>query len=221
MKTYYKNNLKQAQLILESETSFVEEYQLFMLRENDIPGILKMNFRYVDDKMQYYYDISGKTSFQMIHEKKSLCLEDVRCLTEAILQVVKELQKYMLSSERLLLDPEYIFFEKGKYYFCFYPPDDEDLRDKFHRLTEFLVREVDYKDEEGVRLAYTLHKATMEEHFTIEGILEDFEKVEEEQTLDYTERMEQADLEKMMIAEKVELWEPIRKLLEKRKKPCK
>lgn len=221
MKTYYKNNLKQAQLILESETSFVEEYQLFMLRENDIPGILKMNFRYVDDKMQYYYDISGKTSFQMIHEKKSLCLEDVRCLTEAILQVVKELQKYMLSSERLLLDPEYIFFEKGKYYFCFYPPDDEDLRDKFHRLTEFLVREVDYKDEEGVRLAYTLHKATMEEHFTIERILEDFEKAEEEQTLDYAERMEQADLEKIMIAEKVELWEPIRKLLEKRKRTCK
>lgn len=222
MKTYYKNDLKQAKLILESETKIVEDYQLAMIRENYIPGILKTNFRFVDGMTQYYYDISGKTSFLTAHEKDSLCMADIRCLTEAILQTVKELQKYMLPAHSLLLDPEYIFCEKGSYYFCFYPPEEELLKEKFHRLTEYFVREVDYRDEEGVRLAYTLHKSTMEEHFTIERILEEFEGEDEgAQVVDYAERMDRTNLEHMLVAEKIEFWEPIRKLLEKRKRTCK
>ena len=219
MKAYYKNNLKQAQLILESEKNVVEEYQLSMIRENEIPGILKMNYKYVDGMIQYYYDISGKTSLQIFHEKTSLCVDDIKSLAEDMLQTIKELQRYMLPSRCLLMDPEYIFCEKDKYFFCFFPPEDMELKDKFHKLTEFLVREVDYRDEEGVRLAYMLHKASMEENCTIEKVLEDFE--EEEKELDYMKRMEEMDMDKIMIAEKAELWEPIRKLLERRKKTCK
>ena len=125
----------------------------------------------------------------------------------------------MLPAEHLLLDPEYIFYEKGNYYFCFYPPDEEALKDKFHKLTEYFVREVDYKDEEGVHLAYTLHKSTMEENYTIEQILEEFEKENLDiQIIDYTENVETPSYENIMIADKMEFWEPIRRLLDRRKK---
>ena len=50
-----------------------------------------------------------------------------------------------------------------------------DIKEEFHKLTEFFVREVDYKNKEGVHLAYTLHKATMEEHYSIEKIMEELE----------------------------------------------
>ena len=216
MNTYYSNNLKQAFLILENEGEATEDYQVAMLRENHIPGILDTRLRYVDGVTQYHYDISGKTSFKALHEKSNLGLEDIRNLSESLLLTVRELQKYMLSPENILLDPEYIFYEKSGYHFCFYPPDEEALKNKFHRLTEFFVREVNYKDEEGVRLAYMLHKSSMEENYTIEQILEDFER---EQT--YTERMENPKYEEIMIAENVEVWEPIRRLLDKRKKTCK
>ena len=216
MKTYYNNNLKQAFLILESEDEEQDDYQLAMLKENHVPGILDTRLRYVDGVTQYHYDISGKTSFKALHEKSNLCLEDIRNLAESLLLTVRELQKYMLSPGCILLDPEYIFCEKGGYHFCFYPPDNEELKNKFHKLTEFFVREVNYKDEEGVRLAYMLHKSTMEENYTIEQILEDFER---EQT--YADRMESPKYEEIMIAEKVEVWEPIRRLLDKRKKTCK
>lgn len=222
MKTYYRNNLKQAYLILESEVEEVQDYQLAMLRENHVPGILDTSLRYVDGATQYYYDISGKTSILALHEKSSLMYEDIRGLAEALVQAVRELQRYMLPAEHLLLDPEYIFYEKGNYYFCFYPPDEEMLKDKFHDLTEYFVREVDYKDEEGVRLAYTLHKATMEENYTIEQILEEFEKENlDVKVIDYTEHTEEPSYENIMIADKTEFWEPIRRLLEKRKKTCK
>ncbi len=219
MKTYYRNNLKEAYLILESEEEETQDYQLAMLRENHIPGILDTSLRYVDGATQYCYDVSGKTSIQALHEKSPLTLSDIRGLSEALVQAVRELQRYMLPAEHLLLDPEYIFCEKGSYYFCFYPPDEEVLKDKFHKLTEFFVREVDYKDEEGVHLAYTLHKSTMEENYTIEQILEEFENENMDiQVIDYSEHVEEPSYEKIMIADKMEFWEPIRRLLDRRKR---
>ena len=41
MKTYYKNNLKQAFLIIEGEDSLEQDFQVFMLQGNEIPGLLK------------------------------------------------------------------------------------------------------------------------------------------------------------------------------------
>lgn len=221
MKTYYKNNLKEAYLILEGESGEAEDYQLAMLRENDILGILKTRVRYVDGKSHYHYEISGKTSLKAVHEISKLECEDIRKLTGAILEAVKELQKYMLSENCILLEPEYIFCEKGNYFFCYYPPCKEELKANFHKLTEYFVREVDYKDEEGVRLAYMLHKSTMEEHYSLEQILEEFEREEtEEAPVDYVEKMENPDLEEVLIAEKIEMWEPVRRFLERRKKTC-
>lgn len=222
MKTYYKNNLKEAYLILEGEEEEAEGYQLAMLRENEIPGVLKVSVRYVDGKCHYYYEISGKTCFKAMHEISNLECEDIRKLVEALLQAIKELQKYMLPENSILLEPEYIFCEKGSYFFCYYPPCKEELKENFHKLTEFFVREVNYKDEEGVRLAYMLHKSSMEENYSLEQILEEFEKEEKEQEIvDYRERMEKLDFEDDLIAEKMEMWEPVRRFLERRKKTCK
>lgn len=221
MKTYYKNDLKEAYLILEGENVEKEDYQLAMLRDNEISGILKTSVRYVDGNSHYYYDISGKSSFKVLHELSNLTCEDIRKLVESLLQAIRELQKHMLSESCILLEPEYIFYEQGQYYFCYYPPCKEELSKNFHKLTEFFVREVNYKDEEGVRLSYMLHKSTMEEHYSVEKILEEFEKEEEETpVVDYTERMENASLEESLIAEKTEMWEPVRRFLERRKRTC-
>lgn len=223
MNSYFKNNLKQAFLVLESDEEDVEldDYQIAMLQENRIPGILETNIRYVDGICQYYYDISGMNSFHMLHEKSSLSCEDIRSLTESLLQTIKQLQRFMITENKILLDPDYIFCEKDAYYFCYYPLCKEELTESFHKLTEFFVREVNYKDEEGVKLAYTLHKSTMEEHYSVERILEEFEQEKGETTvIDYTQRMENTSLEEVLIAEKTEIWEPIRRFLEKRKKTC-
>lgn len=225
MKTYYKNDLKRAYLILEGEEGEKDDYQIVMLRENDIPGILKTDVRYVDNQSHYHYDISGKTSFKTFHEKTNLSYEAMKKLVEELVQAVRSLQKYMLNGNSILLSPEFIFFDSEKYYFCYYPPCNVDAKEAFHQLTEFFVREVNYKDEEGVHFAYTLHKATMEENYSIEEILQRFmpeeEELEEEeveiQILDYSEQMEDPIIGDL-IEEKTDLWEPIRKLLERAKK---
>lgn len=226
MKTYYKNDLKRAYMILEGEEGDREDYQTVMLKENEIPGILNMDVRYVDNQSQYYYDISGKTSFKMLHEKVNLTLEDMKRLVNDLLQAIRILKKYMLDSKCLLLEPEYIFCTDDTYYFCYYPSCRQDICEEFHRLTEFFVREVNYKDEEGVRFAYTLHKATMEENYSIEEIMKNLipETEDEEQevcdtpVVDYTERIESLSMEESIIEERDSMWETVRRFLERSKK---
>jgi len=225
LKTYYKNDLKRAYMILEGEEGDREDYQIVMLKENQIPGILDMDVRYVDNLNQYYYDISGKTSFKILHEKVNLTFEEMKGLVNQLLQAIHILKKYMLDSKCLLLDPEFIFCADDSYYFCYYPFSRQDICEEFHRLTEFFVREVNYKDEEGVHFAYTLHKATMEENYSIEEIMksmlpkpEDEEDICEVPVVDYTERIESLTKEESMIEEKDSMWESVRKFLERSKR---
>ncbi len=219
MKAYYKNNLKQAEMILTGEENEEEDFQSMMLQENEIPGVLKTKVRYVDNLSHYHYDISGKISLKAKHEKEKLREEDIRQLIYQLLATIKGIQKYMLEGRGILLDPQYIYCEKEQYLFCYYPPSRMEIKDEFHKLTEFFVKEVDYRDKEGVYLAYTLHKATMEEHYSIERIMEEIVHEKKEETVvDYQERMEQQEEEAAAVAEKTELWEPVRSLLERKKR---
>ena len=174
MKTYIKNDLKRTYLVLEGSEEEKEDYHSVMLKENDIPGILKTEVRHIDNRIHYNYDISGKKSLETICEKTNLGYEELKTLVQELSDTIWNLGKYMMDGNCLLLEPEYIFVEKGHYYFCYYPSNGDASKEAFHQLTEFFVRVVDYQDEKGVHFAYTFHKATMEENYSIEEILKSF-----------------------------------------------
>lgn len=217
MNAYFKNDLKQAQLVLEGE-DLKEDFEVFMLQENEIPGLLKTTIKHIDGKSHYQYDISGKTSLQIRYEKMKLSGDDIRALVNSLIQLLKEISKYMLDAKGILLSPEYIFCEGDRFFFCYYPPCHLDLKEEFHRLTEFLVREVDYRDKEGIHLAYTLHKSSMDENYSIERIMDKMLEEETDSPACYETVMEEKGEDNNRIAEKKELWEPVKKLLERRKK---
>lgn len=221
MKTYYKNNLKQAFLIIEGEDSLEQDFQAFMLQGNEIPGLLKTTITYVDQMTNYHYDVSGMTSLQAMHEKTKLSSENIKRLIQSLLHTVKEVQKYMLDGTGILLEPEYIYCQGESYFFCYYPPGKEEPQVAFHKLTEFFVREVDYKDKEGVHLAYTLHKATMEEHYSIEKIMDEALNEGPVTLVRYEERMEDDIQEETtpqdMIAEKKSFWEQMKGFIDQRR----
>ncbi len=224
MKKFYTNNLKQAHLVLESDACCEEDFQIWMLRENEIPGLLKISIKYINEVTQYHYNVSGKIALKTMLEKRKLKCEDIKGIVNDLLATMQEMHRYMLDNSKLIIDPEFIFYEKGQYYFCYHPASNERLTEKFHCLTEFFVREVDYQDDEGVYMAYMLHKSTMEEHYSVEKIMQESLKKKEEEKVPvhYGEIVEQkaelALVEQELVAEKNEFWDPIRKLLARKKK---
>lgn len=213
MKTYIEKDLNKTYLVLEGAEGEVEDYQTVMLRENEIPGVLPIDISYLDNQMYYHYNISGKQTFMTMCENGKLRYEDMKALVTELLDVIQNLQKYMLDGNGILLEPEFIFCEREHFYFCYYPSQRDGAKESFHRLTEFFVREVNYNDDEGVRFAYTFHKATMEEHYSIEKIMktilpdEDIpeDEMDEVTFVEYTEELS-SSLDEEEVAEESDFW---------------
>lgn len=182
METKYKRGLDHTYLILELPILYEEDYQMKMMQANQIEGLLPAAGQGMDGKSQYFYEVSGKVSLRSMYEKAEITEAELRDLLLQFWKTVNAIRKYMLDAGKLLLDPEYIFYEEESYYFCYLPMKEADLCKEFHKLTEYFVSRIDHKEQEGIHLAYELHKATMEENYNLEKILEKVEKKEEKKT---------------------------------------
>lgn len=201
MREEYERDLHHAWMILETENLYKEDYQIRMLAENVIPGLLMMKAQGKDDRSQYRYEISGKLSVQAKGEKEKWKFESLENFMRQFIQVLYVLRNYLLDVNCLSLEPAHIYLDKNTYYFCYCPGLEGDILEKFHVLTEYFVRETDYEDKEAVYLAYELHKASMEENYNIEYALEKIlERKEKEMENIKTEREKDTyDLQEEMI----------------------
>lgn len=185
METKYRRGLDHTYLILELPVLYEEDYQMKMMRMNRIEGLLMTEGQGVDGKSQYFYEIGGKASLQSLYRKKEISAEELQELLTQILKVVNTVQKYMMDAGKILFEPEYIFCEEGKYEFCYLPVKEADLCKEFHKLTEYFVSRINHEEQEGMQLAYELHKATMEENYNLEKTLEKIEVKKEKKEQSY------------------------------------
>ena len=209
--------------------------------ENQVEGLLEMHGRGMDDKSCYDYDVSGKVSMKALYEKHTMSGEEIKILLKSILRVVKEVERYLLNVNCILMDPEYIFYTEEKYYFCYYPPKEKSLWEGFHHLSEYLVKCADYQDKECVQIVFLLHKETMKENYSLEQIIKECVKEEEENVLaedkntdlgteeekegsTYFDRTEHdwiasQEMGSTILRETENLWTPMKRFLHRRRKP--
>ncbi|MDD2978893.1 MAG: DUF6382 domain-containing protein [Hespellia sp.] len=209
MTTKYKRDINRAYLVIEEQILYEEDYQMPMLKKNHIPGILEIEGHGIDEKSQYSYNVSGKTSMKSFFEKRKLDREDMEQFILQLVKLTKLLQNFLLDPNKLLLDAEYIFTEKNQWYFCYLPVAEKSLCQSFHELTEYFVSQVNYEKKEGIHLAYELHKATMQENYDIEKIMEEYEVMEQEQALAIDQLEERGNIFSLDEGEEDEEGEPL------------
>lgn len=176
----FETKLNRSCLHIYKEEHYEEDYQMPMLRQNRLAGILEVEGCEVDGKARYTYEISGLTSMKNMYENASIKKQEIEAVIARILEVTETLQRYMLDPNCLVLKPEYIFYKEGQWFFCYFPGMEEDLCKIFHELTEYFVKMLDYEDTEGIFLAYELHKATLQEHYDLELIMKEYKGREAE-----------------------------------------
>ena len=170
MNTKYEKELNRICLHIHVTEIYEEDYQMPMLRANKIPGILEVNGCGIDGESRYTYEITGLVSMAVLFENKQVQKGDIEQFIYCLLESISQLQKYMLHPGCLLLEPEYVFCRKQKYFFCYLPGGKQELCESFHRMTEYFVEKLDYEDEQGITLAYELHKATLEENYDLDDL---------------------------------------------------
>lgn len=189
MITEFERNLRHTWMILEIEQLYKEDYQMRMLKANTIPGLLTVRGQGRDEHSFYRYDVSGKISIKPRDAAELWNYRKLESFMRQFIRVLNTVNQYLLDVNCLSLRPEHIYREGEEYFFCYCPAYKGDIREEFHTLTEYFVREMDYREKEGIYLAYELHKASMEENYNIEQILENIlerrEKEMEETRVDY------------------------------------
>ena len=220
-------------ITIEEHTLYQEDYQIRMLKASSLDGILKVGARGMNGSSYYDYDVSGKVSMKAMYERSKISGEDLKLFLTQFKAVIKEVEAYLLNIHCILLKPEYIFYEESRFFFCYYPLADQDLWEEFHTLTEYFVRQGDYEDQECVRLVFLLHKATMEENYSLEKIMAEClkhpEKDEKEETVEEIEEMEydtkehdwitEQEMGSSIMKETENLGTPVKRFLNKHKKP--
>lgn len=143
-----------------------------MLEHNAIEGILPVCQQQENDKYLLRYDITGKQALDALLENSMADEKLLRSLLVGIYVAVKQLEKYLLSQESVLLLPETIFFDckTETMHFCYFPEGTETLQEQFAKLMEYMLAKTDHKNILAVQMAYGVYEEIQKPSFCMEDL---------------------------------------------------
>lgn len=166
---------------LKHDDSDEKNYEVLMITGNNIPVFLSCRKSFEDDTEKYIYDITSMTSLYNLAKIKSLTVLELNLLIESIIDCRKAIEDYLLSPEGLILDPEYVFFDRGekKVKFCFFPWDEDDVYTSYTKMSEFLLSAIDYSDDKAVDIAYDIYASVLNKDYDFSKYIDRNEKIED------------------------------------------
>lgn len=138
-------------------------YELRMLQRGQIPGLLPSVLRSVDGERQLCYERAGMRTLRESWAAGRIGEKEIRQLSEAVTEMLRQLSDHLLPTEGLLLAPEFVFQDcAGRFLFCCSPGRAAVLRESILTLADYLLPRLDREDREGVLLGYTLCQRALE-----------------------------------------------------------
>lgn len=224
-----RRGLDGAMLVLEGSGEYAEDYQIRMLEENAVRGLLPVRGHGEDGASVYEYEVSGKISMKTKYREAKMSGKEMLQFISDLLGVIQEVNSHLLCPDRLLLDPAYIFWEDGVYSFCYWPAGGRNIWEAFHSLTESFVQWTDYRDDESVRTSFLLHRETMRENYSLHKITKKLEEMqqpsapEQEEALPYDtaehDWIARQEAGSSIMRETENMWHPVRDFLRRHRKP--
>lgn len=176
MKTGYEREQNRLKLTIELSRAYEENYKIIMLKENRIPGILPVSgSENGEKKSRYSYSVSGMMTMKTRFGKIPLDVKEMTGFIRNLLEAVRNLKRYMLTPDGLVLYPECIFWNKERWMFCYLPVKRRPWQESLRTLIEFFIQKLEKEDVESILFAYELQKSVLQEHCDLEKILREYE----------------------------------------------
>ena len=170
---HYERNLNHNYMIIREENPETDYgYQVRMLTDNQIKGLLPVSLRVENGVEHFYYEIQSKQTFERIYERKNISYKELRFILRSFLDLEKNLQNYLLSYDYVIIDPSFLFMdmEKQEVNFVYYPGYQQDARCGFIQLIDYMLTKTDHTDEKAVVLIYKLYRYTRNENFVLSEV---------------------------------------------------
>lgn len=170
----FKRDMTHNYMVTESEETLpANDYQIHMLTEHHIGGLLSCSVKKVNGKGRYFYDITSRQSMENIYEKEHISAGDVRVFLKGLYMALTEAKKYLLDTDKVVLEPGMIYMdiETKEPLFCYLPVYEGSLHASFAKLSEYIMRRLDQTDSSAVLLGYEIYRQSMEENYSLERLL--------------------------------------------------
>lgn len=173
MKIRYKRDLNSNYMILTDQDPSEDTYEVRMITENRINGFLPCVRQEYEDRAEYYYEITGCQSMELLYERRNLNYEQLRGLLKELLRVLESAKEYLLGPDHFVLRPDsmYLYTKSEKLCLCYYPGYEKEIRESFLELAEYLLGKLDKSDAEGIAFGYELYQSALETNFSLLEIL--------------------------------------------------
>ena len=108
-KTNQQSRVAESEIIIDSVQPYRENYQMRMLKNNRIPGLLRVSGCGMEGASRYYYHTGHAQSLETYYKNKDIRAEEILKLTRQFLSVMEKMKDYMLEPNYLMLSEKYIF----------------------------------------------------------------------------------------------------------------
>lgn len=148
------------------------EYYLFVeyeiLKRNSLGMLVPVQLREQDEKKVLLFDITEKRALKMREKVRGLSKEFCRNILQSIVDLIEEIDEYMLDLNGIEFSPEYIYESMdGIIQWIYFPNicresdelinEVESLQNKVESLFEWILTQIDYEDDGAVRFIYEIY----------------------------------------------------------------
>lgn len=149
----------------------------------EIPGFLPPEIQRINGKKECIYDVSGKIPLAQYLSETTFTEKEIRHIFLQLLDMGERLEEYLLDSNGLVVQEEFLFIEResGQVAGIFNPDLRSGNVSAFGHLSECIMEKMNQEDKELVFFIYGIHKLTKEAGCT-KGMLRNYVKEKREQS---------------------------------------
>ena len=147
-------------ITVSSEESKNNHYDIQVIQNNTIEGLLKLQVRDVNQEMQYFYDIKGYISMAELQEREKYTGDIIVKLMMDLNCCMAMLDEYLLDKDALYLDEHFIYYrtQTQRCAFTYIPGHCQPVKEQMKTLISWMMKHIDYGRKADVNLVYELYR---------------------------------------------------------------
>lgn len=152
--TYLLRQIESGEL-QDEETTYYLSVEYEVLRRNSLKMLLPVQLREQDEKKTLLFDITERRSLKILGKSRRLSQKSCKKILQSIVDLIQELDDYMLDLNNIEFLPEYIYEDAyGELQWIYFPGN---LQNSAEALFEWMLTQIDYEDNNTVRFIYGIY----------------------------------------------------------------
>ena len=170
MVKYCQNEGVNSFFVIGVDMTKVNSYEIDMLYNNFVEGIIQPEFRSIDGEMLLYNKINGLMNLKEYMLANMLTAAQVVMIMKSVCNVVVETEEYMLNPDELLIKSDYIFCSIGveQVRFVYAPGSTDNVKKQIRHLIEEIIKKIDHRNSRLVDFMYKVYELVLVDNFDIE-----------------------------------------------------